>query len=152
MAKKGRSKSRAGTAEPPTCNCILLCDDVVISQGKGKHTLHGVIGTIVVPGLPAVLSAFPNGYVAYVRVQNVYGNKMLEVTLDEAASGDPVFKFRADLPDKKDPLDVYTVCVPVIPFVIERAGLYWFTARCDGGILAQSPIRIVAPPTPEASR
>ncbi|MBL8745243.1 MAG: hypothetical protein JNK58_02685 [Phycisphaerae bacterium] len=143
MAKTRSKKGKRELPETPTCNCILLCEDVEISQGKGKHTLHGVIGTIVVPGLPTVLSSFPNGYVAYVRVQNVHGHKMLEVSLEEAATREPVFMFKADLPAKKDPLDLYTVCVPVIPFVIERDGLYWFTAMCEGSILAQSPIRIV---------
>jgi hypothetical protein len=140
MAKKRPKRHKRGIPETPTCNCILLCDDVVISQGKGKHTLQGVIGAIVTPRLPSELG----GYVAYIRVQNVYGNKMLVVSLDEASTGEPVFAFQAGFPDKKDPLDLYTICVPVKTFRVHQAGLYWFTVRCDNEILAQSPIRIVA--------
>lgn len=138
MAKSRSKKKQPGIPETPTCNCILLCDDVVISQGRGKHTLQGVIGTIVVDELPKRLG----GYVAYIRVQNVYDNKMLVVSLDEAATSEPVFAFQAQLPDKKAPLDLYTICVPVRPFDVRQSGLYWFMVRCDNEILAQSPITI----------
>lgn len=148
MAKRGSDKAGSKSRVPPKCNCILLCDDVLISQGRAKHTLQGIIGTIVVGKLPIRLG----GYVAYIRVQSVHGPKMLEVSLEEARTDRPVFQFRAEIPDRKDPLGVHTLCVPIIPFDIERDGIYWFVARNEGVILAQSPIHVVIVPAPESPR
>lgn len=140
MAKRKKNPSRRQPTEPPTCNCILLCDDVLVSQGRGKHTLSGVIGTIILQGLPAQSGSF----VAYIRLSNVYGSKDVQVSLLRADSNEPVFQFEAKLPDKTDPLGLYLLMVPIPPFKIERAGRYLFQAECDGEVLATSPISVVA--------
>lgn len=68
MAKKRK------VAVPPTCNCIILCDDIIQSVAKGKVNLVGLIGTIAVQSLPAVIG----GYGVYVRGSNVHGDQKID--------------------------------------------------------------------------
>ncbi len=76
MAK--RRRQIRGVA--PTVNCLLLCDDVLISQGKHKHFLQGIIGQIVVLELPAIIG----GYVAYVRFPDVHGDQKVKLAFESA--------------------------------------------------------------------
>lgn len=137
MAKRKRKSSRQSPPETPTCNCALLCDDVVMSA-KGKHTLVGIIGMITVPRLPAVLG----GYVTYVRISNVYGNQKVRISLEHAKSGESVFEFEVPL-QQQDPLGVHTVIAPIPVFEVEEAGRYVFQAESRGEPLAQSPIMVM---------
>lgn len=134
MAKR-RRKLRA---VPPTINCLLLCDDVLISQGKGKHFLQGVIGAIGVVNLPAMIG----GYVAYVRFSNVHGEQKVKLSFEPAAGGESLFEIEANFSSQSDPLGIYTLVIPVPPFLIAEAGRFMFTASHGGVPLAQSPIEI----------
>jgi hypothetical protein len=138
---KGRRRRQA-IPEAPTCNCALLCDDVLVSQGKAKHILQGVIGVIFVPEFPAVIG----GFVSYVRVSNVYGAQKIVVNLENTRTGAVLFEFRVDMPTRSDPLGVYTLVVPVPPVEVAEAGRYMFSASSGGVPLAQSPIVIQGPP------
>ena len=143
MAKKSKAAGQKGRVpEAPTCNCALLCDDVVESKGKGKHTLMGIIGAIFVPQFPANLGVF----VAYVRLSNVYGAQKVTIGLDHAASNAKIFEAEVELPDIQDPLGVYTLVMPIRPFRIEQPGRYLFSVKSAGVPLAQSPILIQGPP------
>src|SRR5438552_10287125 len=79
MAKRKKKSAAKLATEPPTCNCLLLCDDVLVSRRKNKHTLQGVIGAIGVRQFPAVLGV----YVAYLRVSNVYGSQKITVRFEK---------------------------------------------------------------------
>ena len=137
MAKKRQRRSKDSPPETPTCNCVLLCDDVVVSA-KGKHTLIGIIGTIFVQKIPAIIG----GYVAYVRISNVYQSQSVRVSLDHADSGKSAFEFNVPL-QQADPLGVYTVIAPIPAFSVDAVGRYVFQAESRGEILAQSPIAIM---------
>ncbi len=139
MARKKANRSKRSLPETPTCNCVLLCDDVLISA-KGKHTLAGIIGVIAVPKLPAIVG----GFVAYVRISNVYGDQRARVSLDHAKTGRAVFEFQVPL-QQRDPLGVYTVVAPTPPFAVDEGGRYIFQVESRGEVLAQSPIEIVNP-------
>jgi len=142
MAKrKGKARTPARPTEDPTCNCALLCDDVLISQGRGKHSLEGVIGAIAVTELPAVIG----GFVTYVRLSNIYRDQVVSVSLDHADTGESVFEFEATLPSKTDPLGICTLIVPTPTFEIRSAGRYIFAVKSRGVPLAQSPINILTP-------
>ena len=143
MAK--RRRQIRGVA--PTVNCLLLCDDVLISQGKHKHFLQGIIGQIVVLELPAIIG----GYVAYVRFSNVHGDQKVKLAFESAAGDDPLFEIEANFPSQSDPLGVYTLVIPVPPFAIQETGRFMFIASHGGVPLAQSPIevRLIRPPQPE---
>lgn len=149
MAKNKRLGRPTKKTEPPTCNCVLLCDDVLVSHAKGKHYLQGIIGVIVVPQLPATIG----GYMAYVRVSNVYGTQKLRVSLDHGGSGEHLFAMEVQLPDKQDPLGLFTVVAKLPPFEVTEEGRYMFSAWSDGVQLAQSPIKIQTfkPPKMEGS-
>lgn len=138
MAKRKVSRRQGPTPETPTCNCALLCDDVLVSHGHGKHTLSGIIGMIVVRALPAALGP----YVTYVRISNVYGDQKVTVNLEHADTFEAVFEFEATLPQPADPLGVYTLMVRIPPFSVSEAGRYMFNAKSGGVPLAQSPIMI----------
>ncbi len=127
--------------EAPTCNCILLCDDVLVSQAKGKHMLNGIIGVILVGGVPAILG----GYVAYIRLSNVYGPQLVTVNLKLARTDDTIFEFDVKLPKEADPLGVYTLVVPIPLFQVAELGRYTFTAWSNQLPLAQTPIMIQGP-------
>jgi hypothetical protein len=135
MAKRRRARARL---EAPTCNCLLLCDDVLISQGKNKHNLVGIIGGIAVRELPATLG----GYVAYVRLSNVYGSQTVTISIEAADDGEAVLQFEAEFPAQADPLGVYTLVVHIPAFRIERAGRYLFNAMYNDVPFAQSPLEI----------
>lgn len=124
----------------PTCSCLLLCDDVVISHAQEKHALHGVIGAMAVPKLPAVLG----GFVVYIRLSNVHATQTVNV----------MFKPAKDEPDAKglwelvaqviqrDPLEVSTLIARVPPFQVTEAGRYIVTAEHGGVPLASIPVTI----------
>lgn len=139
MAKR-RKKTRS-SAEAPTCNCLLLCDDVLISQGKNKHSLMGIIGCIGARELPATLG----GYVAYVRLSNLYGSQKVVLKFEHAETEEVVFQINAEFPPKSDPLGVYTLVLPIPLFVVRHPGRYLFTAVHDGVPFAFSPIEIKVP-------
>ena len=120
---------------------MLLCDDVLVSRRKNKHTLQGVIGAIGVRQFPAVLGV----YVAYLRVSNVYGSQKITVRFEKTRTDQTVFEFEAQLPDQQDPLGVYTLAVDVPPFAVDEAGRYMLSALSDNLPLAQSPIIIQGP-------
>jgi hypothetical protein len=140
MAKS--RKKRAGGVESPTSDCVLLCDDVIVSQGKHKHTLVGLIGLIGVPGFPAVIG----GYVFYVRLSNVYsGGQKIVLRLSSASTDGTVMETEAMLPKESDPLGVYTLIAALPPFVVNEPGRYLFGAYHNGVPIATSPILIQGP-------
>ncbi len=128
----------------PFCNCALLCDDVLESRGRGKHILHGVIGTIAVREFPALVG----GYVAYVRITNVKGKRKVSLSFDLARTNEPVFVAETELPDQKDPLGMYTLVVPIPRFAVMEPGRYIFSVKSAGVPLAESPIVLmqIVPP------
>jgi hypothetical protein len=136
MAKRVRRKTRS--AVPPTCNCLLLCDEVLIGQAKPKHYLQGIIGLIGVKEVPAVIGRF----VAYVRISNVHGEQKISLVFEPAKGGDSLFTVEVGLPSQADPLGVYTLVIPVPPFVVPEAGRYMFSAYHAGIPITQSPIEI----------
>lgn len=136
MGKRTTRRTSKRTGDP-TCNCIMLCDDVLMSA-KNKHTLAGVIGVIGVAHVPATLGT----YVAYIRISNVHGTQRVRVGLEDPA-GAPVFQFVAELAGAQDPLGVHTLVVPIPHFEVKSAGRYYFEARSDSGsFLAGTPILI----------
>jgi hypothetical protein len=140
MAKRQR-KPRSGV-ESPTSDCVLLCDDVVVSQGKNKHTLVGIIGGIGVPRFPAVIG----GYVTYVRLSNVYGGgQKITLRFSFAATDETIMETEARFPANSDPLGVYTLVAPIPQFVVAIGGRYIFGAYHNGVPIATSPILINGP-------
>ncbi|MFI5380096.1 MAG: DUF6941 family protein [Tepidisphaerales bacterium] len=137
MAK--RRKKAIGQV-PPMCNCLLLCDDVLISQGKGKHFLQGVIGIVGVSSLPAMIG----GYVAYIRLSDVHGSQNVTISFVNARTGEPVIETKADFPSHADPLGVYTLVIPVPAFAVNEEGRYLFMVTHDGVPIAQTPVIIKA--------
>src|SRR5256885_1084597 len=84
------------------------------TKGKAKHFLQGIIGAIGVLRLPAMIG----GYVAYVRFSNVHGDQKVKLAFEHAgAENDPLFEIEANFPSQSDPLGVYTLVIPVPPFV-----------------------------------
>jgi len=132
--------------EQATCNCVLLCDDVV-TTAKGKQHLSGVINTIYMPGFPAVVG----GYVTYVRISNVYGSQTVQISLAEASSGNLVIGFDAQL-QPPDPLGVATVVAVLPPFVVKAAGRYIFQVTHGGVPIGQSPIMILDSSPPHSQQ
>ena len=141
MAKSKRKRS--GGIESPTSDCVLLCDDVLVSQGKHKHTLAGLIGTILVPAFPAIIG----GYVAYVRLSNVYsGGQKVTLRLSLASTDDTIMETVSVLPKESDPLGVYTLIAPIPAFVVHEPGRYLFGAYHNGVVpIATSPILLQGP-------
>lgn len=146
MYDQTTERDRRDHAERASCNCALLCDEVLVSQAKGKHILHGIIGTIGVPEFPATIG----GYVTYVRISNVLHAQKIRIALEDAATEEPIFAFEAAVPKPDDPFGMYLFMLPVPPFRVERGGQYLFMARADGVPLAYSPITIVGPAEPPA--
>jgi hypothetical protein len=119
---------------------LLLCDDVLISQGKQKHFLNGIIGLIGVKELPATIG----GFVAYVRVSNVHGEQSISLVFEHSNGGNPLFSVDVGLPSQSDPLGVYTLVIPIPPFAVLEAGRYMFSVMHGGIPITQSPIEVRA--------
>lgn len=144
---EGGDQKREAVARPATCDCALLCDDVVESHLKGKHTLVGIIGGIVVARLPHAFGPC----MCYVRLANLLTEKTVVLMLENADSGEDVLKAEVKVPEQDHPLGVCTIVAPIPRFVIEKAGRYLFSAKCDGLPLAQSPIVVILPSGSEES-
>lgn len=132
-----------GVPDLPTCNCALLCEDVLMSAARGKHILHGIVNLVVVASLPATVGPF----VSYVRVSNVYGTQELTIRL-VSGTDRVVFELRAQL-KSPDPLGLYNLVVPIPPFGITEAGRHMFSVLAGGEVLAQSPILVMDHATQE---
>lgn len=141
MGKKRAKTVRDGTSASPTCSCLVLCDDVVVSHGRGKHRLDGIIGAMNVPFVPHPVA----GGVVYARVSNVHQNQKLTVTLVRADDDhEPLWEIEAEFVNRNEPLDVHTLVAKVPPFVAHRAGRYLLEARHKGVPIASVPIMIQA--------
>ena len=138
MAKRKRVPKKQ--AEGPTSSCLVICDDVLLSYGKQKHFLQGVIGGILVPSLPAVIGP----YVAYIRMSNVYGGQEIELDITRAGDSAEVFQIKATSPPGSDPLQTHTMILQIPPFQIMEVGRYIFSGTHGGVAFAQSVINIQA--------
>lgn len=123
---------------PPTCNCIMLCDDVVVSAASNKHNLVGLINGIAVRELPAVLG----GYMAYVRGTNVHGEQVIRLVLESADDEEEILAIEGKFTKETHPLSVYTVMLKLPAFKVERAGRYLFSAKHNGVPIAQMSLDI----------
>jgi hypothetical protein len=130
------------SARPATCNCALLCDDVLQSHIKGKHTLVGIIGAIVTPSVPTAFGPC----MCYVRLANLVTAKTIVVSLEHADSAEEVLSFQVDVPEQDHPLGVCTIVAPLPPMALDKAGPYLFSVKSDGFLLAQSPIAVILIP------
>ena len=134
------AKKKSKPLPQPTCSCLLLCDDVVISHAHDKHMLQGVIGALSVPKLPAVLG----GFVVYIRLSNVHAMQMVSVKFRHAKDGfddKGLWELVAQV-IQKDPLDVSTLIARVPPFQVTEAGRYIVTAEHNGIPLATIPVML----------
>jgi len=139
MAKRRPRKANPrNTPEAPTCSCALLCDEVLVAQRAGKHTLQGIIGTIMVQSFPARLG----GYVAYIRLSNVYGTQKVTISLEDDGETERVFEGVLTISGSTQPLDVYNVVESVPVFDLKRPGRYIFSVKSHGLTLASTPILI----------
>ena len=138
MAKRAKTKAPSRHTGNPTCNCILLCDNIVVSHADDKHNLLGVIGAITLP--PRMMAVGP--FVVYVRLSNVHANQKVEVCFEDAESETRIWAFVAELVNRNDPLAVYTLLSRVPAFLVPRAGRYLLSAKHGGVALAQTPIQI----------
>jgi len=136
MAKKKVKKDRVPVA--PTCSCLLLCEDVVVSHGTDKHMLQGVIGQITVPSLPTTLG----GFVVYIRLSNVHAKQTVKVRFEHADSGEVLWELVAEVINQLDPLQVHTLIARVNAAKIEQAGRYILSANYDGLPVAQTPVLV----------
>ena len=124
----------------PTCSCLLLCDDVVVSHGKDKHNLMGIVGTICVRETPAVIG----GFVAYARTSNSHGLEAVELVIRRPSDNEPIMRIQAEF-QADTPLNVTTLVTRIPPIKIEEPGRYMFSAESAGNILAQTPINVIMP-------
>ena len=121
----------------------MLCDDVVMSMGRHKHNLIGLINGLAVPELPAMIG----GYMAYVRGSNVYGEQAIRLVLEYADTEEEVLAIEGQFSKNSDPLSVYTLVVQLPAFKVEREGRYLFSAKHDGVPIAQMSltVKLMAP-------
>src|SRR5262245_21010934 len=126
-----RSTKRRPPPESPTCSCLVLCDDVVVSHGQDKHHLYGIIGALGVPSLPHIIG----GFVAYARLSNVYEEQKVTVAFSHAEDDQLLWEFAAQLVNRDTPLAVHTLITRIPRFQIERAGRYVLAARHGGNLL-----------------
>jgi hypothetical protein len=141
MAKRPRASSRRGPSVSPTCSCLVLCDDVIISHGRDKHQLNGIIGAMAVPFVPSVATAG----VVYVRVSNVHQHQKITVRLVRADDDhEPLWAIEAEIINQNKPLDVHTLVAKVPPFLVKQAGRHVLEAMYDGVQIASVPIMIQA--------
>ncbi len=139
MAKKNAKKTRQ--AVPPTCSCLVFCDDVIVSHGLGKHQLMGIIGTMHCIGEPGMVS----GGVVYARLSNVHSHQKVTVEFYLADDHEKMcWKLDAQLVNPNEPLDVHTVVARVPPFGVPKAGRYILEAQHNGIPIASVPITIKA--------
>jgi hypothetical protein len=136
MAKRAKKKLAGG--EPPMCNCLLLCDDVIVSHGRDKHVLQGVIGTIGLKGIPAV----SGGHVVYLRLSNVYPNSKITVSFTNAETDQQLWEFKAEFVAGTQPLGVHTMIVRVPPFQVNKAGRHMLAVNHNGIPIVQTPITV----------
>ena len=72
----------------PLCNCLILCDDVVVSQKRGKHTLDGIVTGIRVLELPTTIAPM----MCYIRLTGVHPGQRLTIIMEHAdGAGEPAF-------------------------------------------------------------
>ncbi len=137
MAKGKRTSSRAKSPARVTCSCLVLCDEVVQTHARDKHTLQGIIGAMVAPSIQPIAGPF----VAYLRLSNVHSDERVTVAL-ESPSGEKVWEFEAQLLNRNDPLAVHTLIARIGQFRLPASGRHMLVASHDGVPVAQSPIEV----------
>lgn len=145
MSKRPSKPKSRRPSLPPSCSCILWCDDVVVSHGHDKHRLEGIIGAISVPLVPVNIQ----GGVIYLRLSNVRNNQSLKVALAPADDRrEPLWEAEIEIPSQNDPHAVRTLVARVPSFRVSEIGVYMLEARYDGVPIAQTPILIKIGTTP----
>ncbi len=140
MSKKAATPKRGGSSGTPTCSCLVLCDDVVISHGRDKHRLEGIIGSMNVPFVPHPIA----GSVVYVRISNVHQHEKVSVSLVRADDNQPLWVIEAEIVNLNEPLNVHTLVAKVPPFMVDKAGRHLLEAKHKGVPIASVPIMIQA--------
>jgi len=133
MAKQGSKRRRT---ESPTCNSLLLCQDIVESRVTGQRVLQGIVELVRSSTFPAVVGPFA----AFMRLSNVYGQQQIRVALQRGDTQESLFAFIATTHPRADPLGVVTSVIAIPPFIIPAAGRYIFSATHDGLEIASSPL------------
>lgn len=128
--------------EGPISDCLLLCDDVTLSHKTGKRTLVGIIGGIAVPRFPARIG----GFVAYLRLRNVYPHQKIRLVFRRASDDSEVASFGLHSPKKSDPLGQHTLIIPIPRFPVTDPGWYLFSAEHDGAPIVVTRIEVQIPP------
>jgi hypothetical protein len=141
MARRKKEKTRP--VEPPTCSCVLLCDDVIEHKSRPKHDLIGIISTLVLPGLPAIIG----GQVVYIRMSNMIVGQSVSIRLHSAENLDgrdtAIFSFNGKFDQENgDRLGVLTMILPVPMFVLEKEGRYILGVYSGNDVLATTPISV----------
>ncbi len=124
----------------PTCSCLLLCEDVVVSHASDKHNLIGIVGSIFVREVPTVVG----GYVAYARTSNSHGDEKVELVIRRPSDNEPVMRIQASF-QSATPLSVFTLVARLPAFRIDEPGRHMFSAESGGNILAQTPVNVIIP-------
>jgi len=136
MAKK--RKKPGGATEAATCHCLLLCQDFVEWKATGRHELHNIVGTLLAKEFPAVFGPF----IVYIRLSNVYGEQLVNFSLQNADTEEKLIEFTARTHPQANPLGVVTTVVPIPPFEIRTPGRYILEASHSGIPIAVSPIDV----------
>ena len=66
-------------------------------------------------------------------------------SLTRAATDESLLEANAEFPAETDPIGVYTLILPLKPFVVREPGRYLFGAYDHGVPIAETPIQIHGP-------
>ncbi len=126
--------------DPPLCNCLILCRDVLQSTATGQHVLNHVISRLEVEKVPCNIGPF----VAYVRLHNLVEGHTLTLRFDYLDTNSTRFEMEAKFSGSPNPEDPHTLIARIPPFWVESAGRYILSALHEEEVITFAPIILVA--------
>ena len=127
------------TPEALTCNCLLLCEEVLTGHARPRHMLHGVIGSIRLKEALSVIGPLA----IYVRVSNVYPGADLRIEFAHGnEEADPLFSLAITFPPEADPLAMHTFIIQMPPFAVPADGRYILRAVSNEDVVNLTPVEV----------
>jgi len=132
-----------GKCPPPAALCLLVCDDMIIDQETGKHSLIGIFDRIGAPQFPARHHRLS----LYIELTNGHGQYDIKVGLMDVKADEEVISIGGPM-SFPDPLAVVKMRLRLNNVVFPRFSEYRFQVWANNELLMERRL-IVSQISPE---
>lgn len=123
----------------PRVHTMVLCDGV--EESEYERDVFNLIGvrTVIESPFPAVVPLL----CVFVQLTGHQGEASCRVVIEQAVSGDVIFKSEPERIAFRGPIDVVPVVYPIRDCVFPSPGLYYVQVFDDEKMIGERPLRLL---------